>query len=74
MTFPGKGDLNPDFGFIIERPFYIVSQLEDNRYLDIVNNYQVVTKIRNGRNTQQWWFDQTTLTVKTKWNNQSLEL
>jgi hypothetical protein len=39
MTFPEKGDLNPDFGLIIERPFFIISQLESNRYLDIVNNH-----------------------------------
>jgi hypothetical protein len=66
---PGKGELNEEIGFIVERPFYIVSALSSHRYLDLINNRNMVIKTRNGRNTQVWWFDQKSLTIKTKLNN-----
>ena len=53
---PGKGELNKDFGMYVERPFYIVSQLPANRYLDLINNRNFVIKTPNGRNTQIWYF------------------
>jgi hypothetical protein len=55
---PKKGELNKDFGLYVERPFYIVSQLPSNRYLDLVNNRDMVIKTPNGRNTQIWYFHQ----------------
>ena len=66
---PKKNELNERFGLYVERPFYIVSQLGSNRYLDLINNRNMVIKTRNGRNTQIWWFDQKSLTIKTKYNN-----
>jgi hypothetical protein len=48
---PVKGELNKEFGLYVQRPFYIVSQLEENRYLDMINNKNFVIKTRNGRNT-----------------------
>jgi hypothetical protein len=66
---PKKGELNEDFGLYVERPFYIVSALPTNRYLDLINNRNMVIKIPNGRNTQIWYFDQKSLTIKTKLNN-----
>jgi len=35
---PGKGELNPDFGLYIQRPFYIKSALGSHRYLEVINN------------------------------------
>jgi hypothetical protein len=66
---PGKGELNEEFGLYVERPFYIVSALPDGRYLDLINNRNMVIKTQNGRNTQLWWFDQKSLTIRTKLNN-----
>jgi hypothetical protein len=66
---PGKGELNEEFGLYVERPFYIVSAMSDNRYLDLINNRNMVIKVRNGRKTQTWWFDQKSLTIRTKLNN-----
>jgi len=63
---PKKGELNTDFGLYVERPFYIVSSLNDARYLDLINNRDMVIKVRNGRPTQTWYFDQKSLTIKTK--------
>jgi hypothetical protein len=71
---PKKGELNEFFGLYVERPFYIVSQMKANRYLDLINNRNFVIKTPNGRNTQVWWFDQKSLTIKTKLNNQSFDI
>jgi hypothetical protein len=71
---PGKGELNEEYGLYVERPFHIVSALGQNRYLDLINNRNMVIKTPNGRNTQIWYFDQRTLTIKTKLNNQSFDI
>ena len=71
---PKKGELNEDFGLYVERPFYIISQLPSNRYLDLVNNVNFVIKTQNFRNTQTWWFDQKSLTIKTKYNSKSWDI
>jgi len=71
---PGKGELNEDFGLYVERPFYVISQMSDNRYLDLINNRNMVIKTRNGRSSQTWWFDQKSLTIRTKYNNQSWDI
>jgi hypothetical protein len=71
---PKKGELNIKFGLYVERPFYIVSEMPSNRYLDIINNRNMVIKTRNGRNTQTWYFHQQSLTIRTKLNNQSWDI
>jgi hypothetical protein len=71
---PKKGELNEDFGLYVERPFHIVSALKDGRYLDLINNRNMVIKTANARNTQVWYFDQRSLTIKSKLNNQSFDI
>ena len=71
---PGKGELNEKFGLYVERPFHIVSQLPDNRYIDLINNRNFVIKTPNGRTSQIWYFHQQTLTIRTKYNNQSWDI
>jgi hypothetical protein len=71
---PVKGELNADFGMYVERDFYVVSELKSNRYLDLINNRNMVIKTPNARNTQVWYFDQKTYTIKTKLNNQSWDI
>jgi uncharacterized protein YneR len=71
---PKKGEMNEKFGLYVERPFYIVSQLSSNRYLDLINNRNMVIKTPNGRNTQIWYFHQQSLTIRTKLNNQSWDI
>jgi len=68
---PTKGQLNKKFGLYVERDFYVVSSLPDKRYLDLINNRNMVIKTRNGQKGQVWWFDQRSLTIKTQINNQS---
>jgi hypothetical protein len=71
---PKKGEYNEQFGMYVERDFHIVSQMKSNRYLDLINNRNFVIKTANGRNTQTWYFDQKSLTIKTRLNNQSFDI
>jgi hypothetical protein len=66
--------MSPRFGLYVERDFYIVSALGEHRYLDLINNRSIVIKTPNGRNTQRWYFDQRSLTIKTRLNNQSFDI
>jgi len=47
---PKKGELNKQFGLFVERPFHIVSSLDSEKYLDIINP-NVVLKTPNGKNS-----------------------
>jgi hypothetical protein len=71
---PKKGELNERFGLFVERDFYIVSALPSGRYLDLINNRNMVIKIPNGRRTQVWYFHQQSLTIRTRYNNQSWDI
>jgi len=71
---PQKGELNEKFGLYVERDFHIVSQLPENRYLDLINNRNMVIKTSNGRRSQVWYFHQQTLTIRTRYNNQSFDI
>jgi hypothetical protein len=67
---PKKGELNKRFGFYVDRTFNVVSRMTGGRYLDLISNKHVI-KTRNGRKTQNWWFDQKSLTIKSRSNNYS---
>jgi membrane carboxypeptidase/penicillin-binding protein PbpC len=71
---PKKGQMSPRFGLYVERDFYIVSAMGKHRYLDILNNRNMVIKTQNGRKTQVWYFDQRSRTIKTRLNNQSWDI
>lgn len=71
---PKKGELNKYFNLYVERPFYIISFLGNNRYLDLLGR-NVVIKTPNGFKTQQWWFDQKSKTIKNmKHKNWSFDI
>jgi hypothetical protein len=61
----GKGDFHPDYGFIILTDFHIVSQLPSGRYLDLISN-NAVLKTSNGFNSQVWYFDHKTRTIRSR--------
>jgi len=48
--------------------------MDSHRYLDLINNRNMVIKTPNGRKTQIWYFDQKSLTIKTRYNNQSWDI
>jgi hypothetical protein len=70
---PTKGQLNKEYGMYVERSFHIVSHLGRKRFLDLIGRNFVI-KTRNGRNTQVWYFDQRSLTIKSRSNNQSWDI
>jgi hypothetical protein len=72
---PGKGELNEEYGLYIERPFYIISSLGENRYMDVINERDLVIKTPNEYDSQKWYFDQRTLTIKNKmFSHKSLDI
>jgi hypothetical protein len=71
---PKKGELNTDFGLFVQRDFYIVSALPSGRYIDLINNRNMVIKTSNGRRSQVWYFHQQSLTIRTRYNNQSWDI
>jgi hypothetical protein len=66
---PKKGELNEQFGLYVERDFYIISAMPSGKYLDIINNRNIVIKTANGRRTQVWYFHQQSKTIRTRYNN-----
>jgi hypothetical protein len=71
---PGKGELNEKFGLYVERDFHVVSQLPENRYLEIYDNRNMSIKVSNGRKQQIFYFHQQSLTIRTRYNNQSWDI
>lgn len=61
---PGKGELNEEFGLYVERPFFIISTLGENRFVDVVDQKNVVIKTPNEYDSQKWIFDQKSKTIK----------
>jgi len=59
-----KGDTNTMFGLDVERPFFVVTTLESERYLDLIGN-NMVLKTPNSFPSQQWYFDQKSRTIKS---------
>jgi hypothetical protein len=68
--------LNEEFGFHINRPFYMVSELPFNRVAEMLGNTRMVLKRwRNNTRQQQFWFDEVTKTVRNNyWKNYAVEI
>jgi hypothetical protein len=59
--------MNPDFGLIIGKHFYLVSSLASGRVADVQNGgtgRHIVVKTRLNKSSQRWYFDQNSLTIK----------
>lgn len=70
---PKKGELNKRFNMHVDRPFFVVTGLKSERYLDIIK-HNVVLKTPNGFPSQKWYFDQKTKTIKSTRDKQSWSL
>jgi hypothetical protein len=68
--------LNEEFGFYINRPFYIVSELPFNRVCEMHGNTAVtLRRWRNNQRQQQWWFDEVRKVVRNNyWKNYALDI
>jgi hypothetical protein len=67
--------LNKEYGFYVERPFYIISMCGEKRYMDVIDGRNVVVKTPNEFDSQVWYFDQRTKTImNTLHKNKSLDI
>jgi hypothetical protein len=67
--------LNEDFGFQINRPFYIISDMIFHRVITVGPSKNLVLQTRTGDKGQMWVFDQTTKTIKSlKYSDLSLDV
>jgi len=68
--------LNKEFGFHIGRPFYLVSRLPMRRVAECVGaNNVVLRRYTKGRTAQQFYFDQTSKTIRSQqWKNYAMEI
>ena len=67
---PTKGQMSPKWGFIVERPFYIVSEMKSNRVLTQLKTHAdkfSIIKTPNGNDNQKFYFDQKTRTIRMVW-------
>jgi len=73
---PQKSGLNKDFGFHVNRPFYIVSELPFNRVAECHGANNVwLKRWRNNVRAQQWYFDGVSKTIKNNnWKSHSLDI
>jgi hypothetical protein len=71
---PTTGEWNRDFGFKVNKDFHIVSRLGQGRYVDYINNRNLIIKTQNGRNSQKWYFHQPSRTVRSREKNQSIDI
>jgi len=66
---PIKGELNKIFGLYVERDFHIESRLPMKRYIDLTketNRYNMIINTDNGSETQKFYFDQKSRTIRTR--------
>jgi hypothetical protein len=53
------------YGLIPMTEFYVKSKSGSGRFLDLIDNTNMVTKTRNGFNTQKWIFNHKTSTIQS---------
>jgi len=68
--------LNEEFGFYINRPFYMVSELPFNRVAEMLGGTNMVLKRwRKNTRQQQFWFDEKSKTIRNNyWKNYCLDI
>jgi hypothetical protein len=68
--------LNEEFGFHINRPFYLVSELPFNRVAECIGANNIVLKRwRNNVTQQQFFFDEKSKTIRSKtWTNYAMDI
>jgi hypothetical protein len=66
--------LNKEYGFIVNKDFFIISQLPTRRFLTSLSTTDVNIKTRFdlNSNSQKWYFEQKTRTIKSRRFNQAL--
>jgi hypothetical protein len=70
---PKKGEMNKDFGFLVDTDFFVKTKMSSGRYLDRIGN-NVVLKTPNARSTQKWYFHQASKTIRNRYQNYSFNI
>jgi hypothetical protein len=65
---PKKGELSVEFGLYTNRDFYLVSGLPSRRHMDVLAR-NVVIKTPNGFDSQRWFFDWKTRSIRNVKHN-----
>jgi hypothetical protein len=67
---------NKEFGFHINRPFYIRSRMPMQRIIECISaNNTTLKRWRNNTRQQQWYFDEVSKTIKNNyWKSHSLDI
>jgi hypothetical protein len=73
LAEPKKCEMNKDFGFLVDCNFHIATKMNSRRYLDRIGN-NVVLKTPNNRNTQLWYFHQSSRTIRSRYQNYSFNI
>jgi hypothetical protein len=71
---PTKGQWNRDWGFKVDTDFHIISMMGKGRYVDYINNRNLIIKTQNGRRSQRWYFHQPSRTIRSREKNQSIDI
>jgi hypothetical protein len=69
--------LNEEFGFVIGKPFYLISRLPMKRVVESVGASQVRLRRFKGLTykQQQWFFDQKSKTIRSNhWKNYCMNI
>lgn len=72
---PKVGDKHRGSGLRVGKDFYIISTFGRQRYLDFNSESRnLIIKTQNGNKSQKWYFDYKTKTIRSRLNNNSLEI
>lgn len=72
---PKAGDNHKGSGLRVGKDFHIISTFGRGRYLDFTNESRnLIMKTQNGKKSQTWYFDYTSMTIRNRFNNKSLEI
>jgi len=72
---PKTGDKDKGSGLRIGKDFYIISTFGIGRYLDFTSESRnLVIKTQNGNKSQIWYYHYESRTIRSRLNNNSLEI
>lgn len=63
---PKDGDYIKEWGFHINRDFYLVSALAGRKYAEVINSRQIAIKTPNGRTFQKFYFHWPSRTIRSR--------
>lgn len=68
------GEFNKEYGFVVNKDFYIISQLPTRRFLTSLttSNVSIKTRFDQNSSSQKWYFEQNSRTIKSRRFNQAL--